>query len=187
MDIALFFGTFDPLHVGHVAIMGHLLNTGWVEELWLVPSPHNPLKEFTSITPYHERVAALRESLAYYADKRLRISEIEDDLPRPSYTIRTLTSLESLFPEHRFGLLIGGDSLVSLPRWYRGEEILARYPIWVYPRGAVQEIPQPWQEQGNIRLLEAPLLDISSTYIREGRRQGKNMIFFEAARCRTEG
>lgn len=182
MEIALFFGTFDPLHVGHVAIMGHVLNMSLVEELWLVPSPHNPLKEFVAIAPYTARVAALRESLAYYADPRLRISEIEADLPLPSYTIRTLERLEVLFPEHHFWLLIGGDSLLSLPRWYRGEEIVARYPILVYPRGEVASIPSQWATGGDIRMLDAPLLNISSTYIREGKRQGKNMRFFEAPR-----
>ena len=182
MEVALFFGTFDPLHVGHVAIMGHVLNAGLVDELWLVPSPHNPLKDYGEITPYEERVAALRASLAYYADARLRLSEVEKEMPRPSYTILTLERLCALYPEHKFSLLIGGDSLETLPRWYRGTEILENYQILVYPRAEVRSLPASLSQQGNIHFLDAPLLNISATYIRAGRRAGLNMRFFEAGR-----
>ena len=182
MTVALFFGTFDPLHIGHVAIAGHVLNTCTVDALWFVLSPHNPHKAPDSISDFALRASALKATLAYYADPRLQLCEVENELPPPSYTITTLECLEQQYPDTRFAIVMGGDSLLALPTWYRSADIIARYPLWVYPRGDVQTIPSSLAGQGDIHILDAPLLHISSTYIREGRRKGFNMRFFEAAR-----
>ena len=184
MRVALFFGTFDPLHIGHMAIAGHVLNMGVVEALWFVLSPHNPHKDILQIRPFEMRAKELRESLAYYADDRLALCDVEEYLPRPSYTMVTLEHLEAQQPDNQFYLLIGGDSLLTLPTWYRGAELLARYPILVYPRGNVRTLPTDLASHSRVQMVDAPLLDISSSYIREGKRAGKNMRFFEAARRR---
>ncbi len=183
MRVALFFGTFDPLHIGHIAIAGHVVNMEEIDALWFVLSPHNPHKEVSRIRSFDARLTELQQSLSYYADERLALCDVEKQLPRPSYTIVTLEYLEAAHPDKQFHVLMGGDSLLSLPSWHRGEELLARFPILVYPRGEVREIPTSITHRGNIQMLDAPLLNISSTYIREGRRAGKNMRFFEAARC----
>ena len=182
MRVALFFGTFDPLHIGHIAIAGHVLNMGAMDALWFVLSPHNPHKDASQIRSFDARLTELQQSLAYYADARLTVCDVENQLSRPSYTIVTLEYLEVAYPNNQFYLLIGGDSLLSLPSWHRGEELLARFPILVYPRGEVREVPESIARLGNLQMLNAPLLNISSTYIREGKRAGKNMRFFEAAR-----
>lgn len=182
MRVALFFGTFDPLHVGHMAIVGHVLNMGVVEALWFVLSPHNPYKDIAQIRPFNVRAKELQQSLHYYTDERLALCDIEDTLPRPSYTMVTLEYLEAQHPDKQFYLLMGGDSLLTLPYWYRGEELMSRFPILVYPRGRVQQVPAEIATLANCQMLDAPLLDISSTYIREGKRAGKNMCFFEAGR-----
>ena len=183
MRVALFFGTFDPLHIGHVAIVGHVLGMGVVNEVWFVLSPHNPKKELAHIRPFNIRAKELQQSLAYYNDERLVFCDVEDRLSRPSYTMVTLEYLVTLYPDNLFYLLIGGDSLLTLPSWYRGEELMSRFPILVYPRGEVREVPVAMRSCGTIQMVNAPLLEISSTYIREGKRVGKNMRFFEAARC----
>ena len=186
MRVALFFGTFDPLHIGHVAIAGHILNLGVVDALWFVLSPHNPHKDITQIRSFEIRAKELEQSLRYYADPRIALCDIENKLVRPSYTILTLEYLATQHPETQFYLLIGGDSLLSLPEWYRGADILSHFPILVYPRGTVQTVPDYLAVMGNIQIVDAPLLEISSTYIREGKRAGKNMRFFEAARCTND-
>jgi nicotinate-nucleotide adenylyltransferase len=180
MNVVLFFGSFNPLHIGHVAIAGHVLNEETVDLLWFVLSPQNPYKATELLAPFRERASAIQQTLDYYADSRLHLCEIEDSLPRPSYTFNTLEILADRYHEHSFSILVGGDSLVAMPKWYRGAEILSNYPILVYPRGAVQELSPAFSHYQNIHMIAAPLLDISSSYIRAGLAAGKNMKFFEA-------
>ncbi len=178
MDIGLFFGTFDPFHNGHLAIAGYALEYGPIDELWLVPSPHNPHKQAGSMSPFGERVAYLERVLAHIEEPRLSLTTIEDELSRPSYTYQTLMELKHRYGGHRFSIVMGGDSLATLPTWMKGEVILRDYPLLVYPRSGERQPSEELLAHGNVTLLEAPLFDISATFIRGAMAEGKRVDYF---------
>lgn len=167
MKIGLYFGSFNPVHVGHLIIAGHMAYQTDLEQVWLVLSPRNPLKPAGSLLNEYDRLHLLR--LAVETEPRFRASDIEFSLPRPSYTIDTLTYLVEKYPEHAFSVIMGSDSLENLNRWKNYQLLLARFPIYVYQRPGhpPREFPG-----GKITLCDAPLLDISSSGIRKLIRQG---------------
>jgi nicotinate-nucleotide adenylyltransferase len=145
-----------------------------VEEVWLMVSPQNPLKETGSAIDSGKRLALLQ--LAVADDARLVASDFELNLPLPTYSIRTLTALRSQFPEREFSLLIGSDNWEVFDKWKDYQQIIAEFPIWIYPRlGSKVEIPL---EYGTVKKLDAPIIELSSTFIRESIAQGKNMRRF---------
>ncbi len=178
MEIGLFFGTFDPFHNGHLAIAGYALEYAPLDALWLVPSPHNPHKPVGSMSPFGERVAYLERVLTHVAEPRLGLSTVEDELSRPSYTYQTLMELGHRHPEHRFSIVMGADSLATLPTWLKGEQILRGYPLLVYPRSGNRQPSADLLARANVTLLPAPLFDISSTFIRNARAEGKRVDYF---------
>lgn len=182
MRVALLFGSFDPLHYGHLAIAGYALGWGGVERVWLVVSPQNPRKQDRLMAPAAQRCAEVEQALRAVGDERIALSRVELAMPRPSYTIATLERLREEYPQHDFALLVGGDSLASLPSWREGERIMAEYDILVYPRWDGTPIADSLRGHPRVRMLCAPIVQISSTFIREGWAAGRCMHCFTPVR-----
>ena len=174
MKIGLFFGSFNPVHNGHLIIANYISQTTDLDKVWLVVSPQNPLKPKETLLKDRDRLTLI--NLAIEECPRLRSSNIEFKLPKPSYTIDTLVYLHEKYPQHEFSLIMGSDNLVTLPRWKNFAKLL-KYNIYVYRRRGFDENPYPNNQ--NIRLLdEFPFLDISATFIRDNIRKGVSMQFF---------
>ena len=174
MRIGLFFGSFNPVHIGHMAIANYMLNETAIEQIWMVLSPQNPLKAKSTLLDQYHRLALLNLAIDDYP--KIKSSKIEFDLPQPSYTINTLVHLEEKFPQHEFSLLIGRDNLVSFHKWKNYEQILNSYQIYVYPR--VEAGISQFDNLPNIHLTKAPIIEISSTAIREAIKQKKDIRFY---------
>ena len=182
MRVGLLFGSFDPLHYGHLQIASYVASWGDVDRVWLVATPQNPYKVGVALTPIAERCREIGEALARVGDERIALCDIELGLPRPSYTIKTLEALREKYPEGAFTLIVGADSLATLPQWREGERIMSEYDIIAYPRlGSDNTIPAS-RLYGRVRLLDAPIVEVSSTFIRRGWREGKNMNCFTPVR-----
>jgi len=158
MKTGLLFGSFNPIHIGHLAVAEYFATQGGMDEVWLVVSPLNPFKNETSLAPSPDRLAMAK--LAAAKNPRLLVSDFEFSLPSPSYTIDTLTALQAQFPERIFHLLMGEDLVAGLKDWKKPEEIVKRGNILVYPRNTSTILDTGFKTE------PAPKLDISSTYIR---------------------
>jgi nicotinate-nucleotide adenylyltransferase len=175
MNVGLFFGSFNPVHIGHLAIAGYLAQFTELDSVWMVVSPHNPLKEKNSLLPDYHRLAMLTraiENMPY-----LKASDVEFKLPQPSYTINTLAHLQEKYPAHRFSLILGSDNLQSFTKWKNPEFILDNYPILVYPRpgfdgGSLKNHPNVTFANG------APQMDVTSTFIRQAVKAKKDVCCF---------
>ena len=172
MKVGLYFGSFNPIHVGHLIIANHVANNTDIDQLWFVISPQNPLKTKTNLLDKHHRKYLI--DIAISGENKLRTSTIEFGLPIPSYTIDTLTYLKEKHPENIFSIIMGSDSLQNLPKWKNHELLINNYQILVYERPGFDLLPNTEQ---NIIKLKAPLLDISSTRIREMIKTGKSIRF----------
>ena len=162
MKIGLYFGSFNPIHQGHLIIANHVLNESDVKQIWFIVSPQNPLKDAKSLLNEHQRYFLTQ--LAIEKEKNFRASNVEFSLPKPSYTIDTLTYLSEKYPQHEFSIIMGGDSFQNIEKWKNYKLILNNYPIFIYQRPGF-EINLSLSKK--ITLLNAPLLDISATYIRK--------------------
>jgi nicotinate-nucleotide adenylyltransferase len=162
MKIGLFFGSFNPIHIGHLAIANYMLEFTGLEQLWFVISPQNPLKKKSSLLEDHKRRTLLE--IAIEKDDRFRICDIEFKLPKPSYTVDTLAYLKELYPKNEFILIMGSDGLSTFAKWKNYKVIEENYTRFVYPRPGHPVDPV---EYPNIRIVEAPLMEISSTFIRQ--------------------
>lgn len=158
--VAVFGGSFDPIHNGHLALAGEVVSRGLADEVWLMVTPQNPHKQDKMLSD--ERLRFRMAQLAVEGMDGVKACDFEFSLPRPSYTLTTLTALDEAFPDREFCLLIGADNWEKFDRWYKGDEILSRYGIIVYPRGSEGEPPLP----SGVRWLPAKLYDISSTMVR---------------------
>lgn len=174
MKIGLFFGSFNPIHNGHLIIANYICETTDLERVWLVVSPQNPLKPKETLLRDYDRLHLI--NLAIEDNKNLKASSIEFKLPRPSYTIDTLTHLHEKFPQHQFSLIMGSDNLTSLHKWKNYEILLDKYEIWVYKRRGYEN--NLYKDRANITVLEFPFLDISATFIRENIKSGISMQYF---------
>lgn len=174
MKIGLFFGSFNPIHVGHLVISGYMANYTGLDEVWLVVSPHNPLKNKDQLIQMYDRLEMAK--LAVENAPNFQVSDIEFNLPQPSYTIDTLIHLKEKYPEHEFSLIMGGDNLKSLKKWKNYELILRDYRIFVYPRPG-SENPE-FEQHPSVIMTEAPLMELSSTFIRKSFKEGKSIRFF---------
>jgi nicotinate-nucleotide adenylyltransferase len=171
--IGLLFGSFNPIHTGHLILAEHFATRTDLAEVWLVVSPHSPFKEVADLLPDTERLRLVE--LALNGNPRLRAEDIEFGLPRPSYTIATLDALRQRYPMHDFVLLMGADNLPGLPRWQEAARLLSEVDIYIYPRPGT-ELPELTQFP-RVQVMAAPLLDISATYIRESLRAGRSIRY----------
>jgi nicotinate-nucleotide adenylyltransferase len=171
--IGLLFGSFNPIHTGHLILAEHFATRTDLAEVWLVVSPHSPFKEVADLLPDTERLRLVE--LALNGNPRLRAEDIEFGLPRPSYTISTLDALRQRHSTHDFVLLMGADNLPGLPRWQEAARLLAEVDIYIYPRPGT-ELPELTQFP-RVQVMAAPLLDISATYIRESLRAGRSIRY----------
>ncbi len=178
MKIGIYSGSFNPVHKGHVALCDYLIKAGLVDQVWLVRSPLNPLKVSAAQTlaPDEDRLAMLK--IAVRGHRGLRVSTVEDDLPKPNYSINTFHALEAQFPQHEFHLIIGADNWLVFDQWRAYDEFLTRYHLIVYPRPGYEMGEKEMLRLGNdsirnVRFVDAPLYDISSTEIRAMIAEGK--------------
>lgn len=172
MKIGLYFGSFNPVHTGHLIIANHILNETDIQRIWFVVSPQNPFKHSSTLLNEYDRLHLVQ--IAVEDDDRLRASNIEFSLPKPSYTAHTLSHLTDKHPSYQFTIIMGSDSLQNLGNWKNSETIIANYPILVYQR---PNFKVEKQHRANVTFLDAPLLDISATYIRENLQQGKSIKY----------
>lgn len=161
MKIGLFFGSFNPIHHGHLIIANHVAMNSALEEVWFVISPQNPFKKAGSLLNENHRFRLLQ--LAIEGEKNLRVSNIEFKLPRPSYTIDTLTYLKEKYPTYTFSIIIGSDGFQNIDKWKNAEIILKNYHFIIYKRPGF-EVKDTFS--ANVTIADAPLLEISSTHIR---------------------
>lgn len=175
MKTGLFFGSFNPVHIGHLAIANYIIEYTDLERLWFVISPHNPLKQKESLLPDQTRLELME--LAINDDERFTICDIEFRMPKPSYTIDTLTYLSEKYPKSEFVLILGSDSLLTFHKWKNYDQIVDRFHRIVYPR--LNDQSADYGSHKNITVLsEAPKMEISSSFIRNAIRKGKNIRFF---------
>lgn len=174
MKIGLFFGSFNPIHNGHLIIANYICQITDLDRVWLVVSPQNPLKTKETLLNEHQRLHLIH--LALENNDNLKVSDIEFKLPKPSYTIDTLTYLKEKYPQHQFCLIMGSDNIEGLHKWKNYEQLLANYEFYIYKRRGSENKPYP--QSNNLHYLEFPYLDISATFIRENIKKGVSMQYF---------
>ena len=164
MNIGLYFGSFNPIHIGHLIIANHVLEASDLDKIWFVVSPQNPLKESATLLNEYDRLFLVE--LAVKDNSKFRASNVEFHLPKPSYTIDTLTYLKEKFPYERFSVIMGSDSYRNLHHWKNFEQIIDQYAIVVYERPGFP-VDKAKTLSENVSFMEAPFLDISASYIRK--------------------
>jgi nicotinate-nucleotide adenylyltransferase len=173
MKIGLFFGSFNPIHIGHLIIANTMATTTDLEQVWFVVSPQNPFKKTKSLLHEFDRFDMVERAIA--DNSRLKATDIEFSMPKPSYTIDTLTRLSEKYPQHTFTLIMGEDNLEQFANWKNYNKILEYYGLYVYPRPRAQE--SPFKADPYVRLVESPLLDISATFIRDSIRSNRSIRY----------
>lgn len=173
MKIGLYFGTFNPIHVGHLTIANHMAEYSDLDQVWFVVTPHNPFKKKSSLLDNNHRFQMVYRAVEDY--QKLSVSDIEFKLPQPNYTINTLTHLEEKYPDYEFALIMGEDNLKSFHKWKNYELILERYHIYVYPRISDGIIETQFDNHSKIHKVDAPIMELSSTFIRKAIKDGKNI------------
>jgi nicotinate-nucleotide adenylyltransferase len=172
MKIGLYFGTFNPIHTGHLIIANHMAENSSLDQIWLVVTPHNPLKKKSTLLDDHHRLQMVFLATEDYP--KLKPSDVEFRLPQPNYTVNTLAHLQEKFPMHEFSLIMGEDNLNSLHKWKNYEVLLQNHDIFVYPR-INTEVISPEITNARIYRVDAPIVEISSTFIRNSVKEGKNI------------
>ncbi|MBN8836925.1 MAG: nicotinate-nucleotide adenylyltransferase [Sphingobacteriia bacterium] len=181
MKIGLFFGSFNPIHTGHLIIASHMAEYTGLKQVWFVVSPQNPLKQQGGLLNEYQRLFMVQ--LATEDDSRFKASDIEFKLPKPSYTVDTLTYLKEKYPEQQFSIIIGSDSLQNIHHWKNYEWLLANYELLVYERPGFKVEKTA---NTNIQIIKAPLLDISATYIRSLIKGNKSIKYLVPDNVRDE-
>ncbi|MEI8278318.1 MAG: nicotinate (nicotinamide) nucleotide adenylyltransferase [Bacteroidota bacterium] len=172
MHIGLYFGSFNPIHIGHLIVANHVIEYTDVDKIWFVVSPHNPLKDTHSLLNEYHRLHLV--NLAIEGNNKFRASNVEFNLPKPSYTIDTLTYLSEKFPLERFSVIMGADSFQNIHRWKNYEQLISQYSLIIYNRPGFEIKDTPGTD---ISVLDAPLLEISSTFIRSQIKEGKSIQY----------
>lgn len=173
MKIGLYFGTFNPIHVGHLIIANHMAEHADLDQVWMVVTPHNPLKKKDTLLDDYHRLQMVH--LATDSFEKLKPSDIEFKLSQPNYTVNTLVHLQERYPNHEFSLIMGEDNLKTLHKWKNYEVILENYDIYVYPRISSEVENLELKNHPKIHLIDAPIVEISSTFIRNNIKDGKNI------------
>lgn len=175
--VGLLFGSFNPIHTGHL-ILAHFMATHTdLDAVWLIVSPQSPFKVGQELLPEHARYELVEAAIA--GNDQLRVLDVEFTMPKPSYTIDTLEELHQRYPTYRFVLLMGEDNLPGLPRWKAADRIMAEYEIYVYPRPGIEATVAAGPSK--VRIVDAPLLDISATFVRDCVRAGKSIRYLVPA------
>lgn len=182
MEIGLYFGSFNPIHTGHLIIANHVRQQAGLGQVWLVVSPQNPLKPSVGLLNEFHRLALVQ--LGIDDEPGLKASDIEFRLPRPSYTADTLAYLQEKYPQHTFSIIMGSDSFQNLSKWKNPEYILKHHKVYVYKRPGFDIAADQLKE--NVTLLKAPLLEISATHIRELVKSGKSIRYLVPDKVREE-
>lgn len=174
MNIGIFSGSFNPVHIGHLALANYLCEYEGLDEVWFMVTPHNPFKEEVQLMDDELRLKLVKLAIVGYP--KFRASDFEFHLPRPSYTIHTLDGLKQTYPQHVFHLIMGSDNWAYFSRWYQSERILAENRILVYPRPgypvAADNLPR------QVTVATSPVFEISSTFIRRAMKEGKDVRYF---------
>lgn len=171
--IGLYFGTFNPIHIGHLVIANHMAEFSALDEVWFVITPKSPFKQKQSILDNHHRYQMVFEAIKEYP--KLKVSKIEFGLPQPNYTIDTLVFLVEQHPESAFCLIMGEDNLNNFHKWKNYEAILSHHELYVYPRITKDQVKHSFIDHLKIHRIAAPIMEISSTFIRNQHRLGKNV------------
>ena len=181
MNIGLYFGSFNPIHIGHLIVANHILNETSIEKVWFMVSPQNPFKESKSLLNEFDRLHLVR--LATQDDNRMKCSDIEFSLSKPSYTTQTLAFLSERHPEHKFSIIMGSDSYQNLDKWKNFEAIVSNYSIYVYKREG-HEVNKIFS--ANSFILDAPIIEISASQIRLNIKTGKSIRYLVPEIVREE-
>lgn len=181
MNIGLYFGSFNPIHIGHLIIANHVLNETDIEKIWFIVSPQNPLKESKTLLNEFDRFHLVR--LAVQDDNRIKCSDIEFNLPKPSYTSSTMIFLSEKHPEHNFSLIMGSDSYQNIDKWRNYESLISNYPIYVYKREGHQIVKEYNRKP---IILNAPIIQISASLIRDYIKSGKSIRYLVPEIVREE-
>ncbi len=171
--IGLYFGTFNPIHVGHLAIANHMAEFSDLDEIWMVVTPHNPFKKKSSLLDNHHRFEMVYRATESYP--KIKPSDVEFKLPQPNYTVYTLAHLQEKYPDDQFNLIMGEDNLKSFHKWKNYEVILENHDLYVYPRIAKGNVEAQFSDHPKIHKVDAPIMEISSTFIRESIAKDKNI------------
>jgi nicotinate-nucleotide adenylyltransferase len=174
MKIGLFFGSFNPIHIGHLAIANYMVEYTNLEQIWFVVSPQNPFKNKGSLLADYHRLALVNKAIENYP--KFKASNVEFDMPKPSFTIDTLTYLREKYPHINFSLIIGSDNLKTFTKWKNHELILSNHDLFVYPRPNFEA--DKIALDGNIQIVNAPLMEISSSFIRKAIHEKKDIPYF---------
>lgn len=172
-QVGLFFGSFNPIHIGHLILANHFAEYTPMDEVWLVVTPQNPLKSKHSLLDNHQRLEMVYRATKDYP--KLKPSDIEFHLPTPNYTIDTLVHLQEKYPEHRFALLLGEDNLRNFHKWKNYEVLLEHHPLYVYPRTGTTTLPDAFKNHPNIHPINAPKIELSASALRQAIKEGKNI------------
>ena len=183
MKVGLYFGTFNPIHIGHLIIANHVAEYSGLDQIWMVVTPHNPLKNKQTLLDDYQRLQLVFLATEEYP--KIKPSDIEFKLPQPNYTVNTLVHLQEKFPQHDFSLIMGEDNLKSLHKWKNFDVILQNHEIYVYPRilseietslkGEMAKQNSTYKNNPKIHFIDAPIVEISSTFIRENIKNKKNV------------
>lgn len=182
MKVGLYFGSFNPVHIGHLIIANHIVEHTNVDQVWLIVSPQNPLKPAASLLNEYQRLHLVQ--IAVNNNERLKASDIEFKLPKPSYTIDTLIYLEEKYPNHAFSVIMGSDSFTNIGKWKNADVLQENYPLIIYQRPEFRVTSNI--ESPNITVLNAPLLDISATSIRQHIKEKKSIRYLVTDDVREE-
>jgi nicotinate-nucleotide adenylyltransferase len=183
MRVGLYFGSFNPIHHGHLLIATYVLQHSNIQQVWFVVSPQNPLKPTASLLNEYHRLHLVK--LAIEGARDLRASDLEFHLPKPSFTVNTLTYLKEKYPVNEFSIIMGSDSFQNLPKWKNGEWLLSNFSIYVYKRPGHLTLPT-YKDAKEVHDLDAPLLPISSTDIRKNIRESKTIRYLVPDTVREE-
>ncbi|SNR14128.1 nicotinate (nicotinamide) nucleotide adenylyltransferase [Tenacibaculum jejuense] len=172
-NIGLYFGTFNPIHIGHLIIANHMVENSDLDEIWMVVTPHNPFKKKSSLLDNHHRLEMVFKATEDY--DKISPSDIEFKLPQPNYTVHTLAHISDKYPDNNFSLIMGEDNLKSLHKWKNYEVILQDHNVYVYPRISEGKVETQFDNHPKIHRVNAPIVEISSTMIRNAIKENKNI------------
>lgn len=181
LNVGIFGGSFNPIHIGHLALANYICEYTSLDEVWMMVSPQNPFKANQALLPDALRLELVKLAIGNYP--RMKACDFEFHLPRPSYMAHTLEALQIIYPQHRFTLVIGADNWLAFPQWYQSDAIIKRHAILIYPR--LGYTLDSHSLPSNVQLIDAPLMDVSSTKIRQGWKDGKDLRFLLPASVAT--